>query len=195
MFTVPWKNSGRPSTQSIWFSSEDKYVSGNTPYTIIISKPPHYTWLARKTPHSILRMWDIWSETDEKNNLVTSETWGQKRIWYTLTYIQTYTVTGRQCKINGVKLKKESSTEDSVYMTASPRATTDTHTHAFERGGIIGNITTLGDHLPTQEHFRNKHSIHSRNIHRPAEHTFTAATLLDNRHCRRNCFVYVLSFS
>lgn len=128
-----------------WFDSPQKTnMSGYTTcatYTIVISKPPRCTRLARKTPHSCLRMWDIWSWMDEKN-LVTSEMWGQKRIWYTLTYTNVHrdrkAVRKKRCKIEKGNFNWGFCVHDSV--APSNNWHTHTHNHVYKRGGIIGNI-------------------------------------------------------
>lgn len=74
------------------------------------------------------------SEAERMRRTILSQVKCKDKSGYdTPLHIWTCAVTGRQCERKGVKLKKETSTEDSVYMTALPRATTDTHTHTQPR--------------------------------------------------------------
>ncbi len=117
MFAVPRKNSGRPSPQSIWFSSEDRSVL--LCLWLHNTRNVHDYYLKAATLHSAgkecaaimfthvrhLRQ-NGWEEPScQKWNVRT------KGRYDTPLHIWVYTVTGRQCERKGVKLKKQTSTE------------------------------------------------------------------------------------
>lgn len=117
-------------------------------------------------------------------------------------HIRVYTVAKRLCERKGVKLKKQLQLKgfckDSVYMTASPQATTDTHNHVCERGGIIGDIIDTSRPLTHIEALQKQaldtltqHSQPTRSHLRCCTSLFNL--VLDNGHCGGNCFVYCTS--